>query len=377
MADPAFMRIRLNIVRRRRLLPVFQRYLVAKDYFESVRLRALELKAEGLEFSHAFGRAHLESLLKQRPSAWGDSYQVLLYGDFDPPSHDIEFPAIGIRVLSEPVRKSVISSARTVLAARVSVKSRTIDQIVDATRRINILLGAWTLVTWGNSSVGWWSHLSHSTGGGVKTSIEQPDLDAALAGVVALPTMARRKVEAAMFWVREPGRGISEYHRSNLLRKYSAYWNAFECLVDAVTILVPQRKLSKPEKQAALDRCIKERGGRLTPQNIEHCYMTVVNLGFIGKAQHALVVCFGDRAPQYANECFKLSPRSNQLYQIRNAINHGEVDAENPDELLRIEARIGRLFIIVWGMFGRLVPFPYPLDSESGSPLNNKMQPTR
>lgn len=79
----------------------------SKDYFEAVRLRALELKAEGLEFSHAFGRAHLESLLEQWPPAWGDDYQVLLYGDFDPPSQNLDFPAIGIRVLSEPIRKSV------------------------------------------------------------------------------------------------------------------------------------------------------------------------------------------------------------------------------------------------------------------------------
>ena len=45
------------------------------------------------------------------------------------------------------------------------------------------------------------------------------------------------------------------------------------------------------------------------------------------------------------------------------------VDAENPDELMRIEARMGRLFIIVWGMFGRLMPFPYPVDSKvTGKP---------
>ena len=350
---------------------------MSKDYFKAVRLRALELKAEGLEFSHAFGRAHLESLLEQWPSAWGDDYQVLLYGDFDPPSQDLEFPAIGIRVLSEPIRKSVISSASTVLAARVSVESRTIDQIVDAARRINILLGAWMLVTWGNAPIGWWSHLSHGGGGGVKTSIEHAELDPALAGVVRLPAKVRRKVESAMFWIREPGRGIREHHRSNLLRKYSAFWNAFECLVDAVTILVPQTKLSRSEKKAAVDRYVQDRGGRLTPQEIEHCYLTIVNPSFVGKARHALAVCFRDDARHYVKECFTMTPKSNQLYQIRNAINHGEIDAENPDELLRVEARISRLFIIVWGMFGRLVPFPYPLDSEIKAPPNNQMQPTQ
>jgi hypothetical protein len=338
---------------------------VSKEYFEAVRLRALELKAEGLDFSHAFGRAHLESLLEQWPSAWGDDYQVLLYGDFDPPQQDIEFPALGIRVLSKPIEKSVISFARTVLAARVSIEDRTIAQIVDAARRINILLGAWTLVTWGNAPIGWWSHLSHGGGGGVKASIEHSDLDRALAGVIRLPPKARKRVEAAMFWVREPNRGFREHHRSNLLRKYSAFWNAFECLVDAVTTLAPpQNRMSQSAKKEAVERYVKDRGGRLTPQDIEHCYRSIVNPGFVGKASHALAVCFGNDAPHYVEECFTRTPKRDQLYLIRNAINHGEVDAENPDELLRVEARIGRLFIIVWGMFGRLVPFPYPLDSE-------------
>lgn len=349
---------------------------MSKDYFEAVRFRALELKAEGLEFHHAFGRAHLESLLEQWPPAWGDDYQVLLYGDFDPPSHNLDFPSIGIRVLSEPIHKSVISSARTVLAARVSVDSRTIDQIVDAARRINILLGAWTLVTWGNAPIGWWSHLSHGGGGGVKESIEHPELDPALAGVVRLPAKVRRKVEAAMYWIREPGRGILEHYRSNILRKYSALWNAFECLVDAVNLIVPQTKLSKLEKKVAIDLFIQDRGGRLTPQEVEHCYLTIVNPGFVGKAHHALAICFGDHAQKYVKECFTFTPKSNQLYQIRNAINHGEIDAENPDELLRVEARISRLFIIAWGMFGRLVPFPYPLDSEIKAPPNDHMEPT-
>ena len=166
----------------------------------------------------------------------------------------------------------------------------------------------------------------------------------------------------------EPGRGIREHHRSTLLRRYSAFWNAFECLVDAVNHLVPaQNRLSAAAKTEAVDRYVQDRGGRLSPQDIEHCYRSIVNPGFVGKASHALAVCFNADGPRYVEECFTLTPKRDQLYQIRNAINHGAVDAENPDELLRIEARISRLFIIVWGMFGRLVPFPYPLDSRPGN----------
>ena len=88
----------------------------------------------------------------------------------------------------------------------------------------------------------------------------------------------------------------------------------------------------------------------------------------MGKATHALNVCFGTDAGRYIEECFKGPSKEDRLYSIRNAITHAEIDAENPDELLRIEARFSRLFIIVWGMFGRLVPFPYPVDPPQQEP---------
>ncbi len=337
---------------------------MSNDHFETVRLRALELQAEGLEFSHAFGKAQLESLLQKWPTGWGDDYQVLLYGDFDPPGKDLEFPSLGIRVLADPIEKSVVSSALTVLAARISIKERSIAEITDALRRVNILLGAWTLVTWGNAPIGWWSHLSHSGAGGLKTSIDHADLDRALAGVTAFPPKVRRKIEAALFWIREPGRMIREHHRSELLRKFSAYWNSFECLVEAVCILQPSSgSLSKLQKKVAVENYVKERGGSLTPGDIENCYRSIVNPGFVGKGRNALTVCFGSDGQLYIDGCFTLPIEADRLYNIRNAINHGDIDAENPQELLRVEARLRRLFMIVWGMFGRLVPFPYPLDS--------------
>jgi hypothetical protein len=54
----------------------------------------------------------------------------------------------------------------------------------------------------------------------------------------------------------------------------------------------------------------------------------------------------------------RLSPKEERLYDIRNAINHGDVDAENPNELLRLEARLRRLWLILWRMFGPFVGAP-------------------
>jgi hypothetical protein len=58
-----------------------------------------------------------------------------------------------------------------------------------------------------------------------------------------------------------------------------------------------------------------------------------------------------------------LPERQQRLYQIRNDINHGSVDAENPTELVRVEARLRMLWLIVWRMFGCFLPFPAPADS--------------
>jgi len=57
-----------------------------------------------------------------------------------------------------------------------------------------------------------------------------------------------------------------------------------------------------------------------------------------------------------------MKPEHDRLYQIRNAINHGDVDADSPSELLRVEDRHHRLWMIVFGMLGLVIPIDRPLD---------------
>jgi hypothetical protein len=133
----------------------------------------------------------------------------------------------------------------------------------------------------------------------------------------------------------------------------------------------PRAKLSPSEKQKLIDEFVAERSGKLTAEDIQNCYLKIVNPGYVGKASHALRVCFLSDADIYITECFKLSDRRNELYAIRNAINHGEVDAENPDELVRIRSRLTKLWLIVWQMFGRLVSFPAPVPPSSQDEKND------
>lgn len=330
--------------------------------FDSILEHARKLNREGYDWGQAWGKAWLEHRIQEWPSGWGDDLHVLIYGDFEPPKENLYIPDLRITVHPDKLENTVIRSAMCVLKATVTIDEKSIPALVDAGCRINILLGAYTLVNWGNGACGWWSCVTHCLGGGAGTLLAHKDLDLAITSIVRLPTAVRQKVNAALYWVREPRNLLMEIHRNEVLRIYSAYWNAFECLVEAVSILRPQQKLSKTDKQARINAFVKAHNGHLTSSDIQDCYQNIVNPGFVGKASHALTVCFGDKAAIYIEECFGLPDRNNRLYDIRNSINHGDIDAEHPEELLRIEFRLHRLWMIVWRIFGRLVPFSAPIE---------------
>jgi hypothetical protein len=62
----------------------------------------------------------------------------------------------------------------------------------------------------------------------------------------------------------------------------------------------------------------------------------------------------------FFDECFNLPDRSRTLYQIRNSIDHGDIDASSTGEIHKVEARLNVLWRIVWGMFGQLIPYGAP-----------------
>lgn len=325
-----------------------------------VNQRAKELQSDGYEWLRAYGRAWLEHKITQWPTTWGHDLHILIYGDFEPLKSDLHFESLGITVHSERRTDTVIGCNNCVLDATVRIKEKSMDALVDASRRINVLLGTWTLITWGNSAIRWWSWITHEIGGAIVEPPPHDDLQRAVNSVLRLPPPVRQKVDAALYWLREPRNLMREFHRRDLLRIYSAYWNAFECLVEAVNILRPRPKVSKSEKRKRIDEFLSQRSDKLTPGDIEQCYREIVNPGLVDNASHALRECFGMAADKYIDECFRLTNTDDRLYNIRNAINHGEIDAENIDELLRIEARLTRLWLIVWGIFGRIVPFAAP-----------------
>lgn len=332
----------------------------------AMRERVRELEAQGLDTIQAHSVASLQErvalwpVFEQWPTTGHDELQILIYGDFSPPETEISLPALGIVIAPGKQENTVVHGASCVLKATVAVDDKSIPAVIDAARRINVLLGAYTLVEWGNSMIGWWSWITHTGSGGCAIGkLGHSELPQAIEGVLRLKPEVRRKVDAALYWVREPRNSFLDTRRDTL-RVYSAYWNVFECLVDAICLVLPMPRPSRDRKQALLDGFIKSRKGRLTPRDIQDCYQQVVSPGLVGKASHVLGLCFGDEADAYIHECFRLPDEDNRLYNIRNAINHGDIDAENPEELARVDARLHLLWLMVWRMFGRLIPFGSP-----------------
>ena len=330
---------------------------------EQLLARARTLHDDGLDWLRAHGIAWQEERISQWPSGWGDELHVLLYGDFQAPDATLTYPSLGITIHHEKKTNTIIKGAMTVLEATVKIEEKSVPALIDAAKRINLLLGIYTLHEWGNTSCGWWSWVTHDGIGGTIAKLPVQDgIERPTTAMRQLKPEVRRKVEAAMFWVREPRNSFLLSYKSDILRIYSSYWNAFECLVEAVNILRPRLTFSRSEKQEQIDKFVQQHGGHISVADVEECYQKIVRPGFVGKASHALNICFGVDGDRYVDDCFRLSPAEDRLYDVRNAINHGDIDAENPHELLRVQARLGRLWMIVWRMFGFFIPFRAPVD---------------
>ena len=250
--------------------------------------RIRELQARGFDWEKAAGHAWLEHRISEWPSAWGNDLVILIYGDFKPPTADVHIQPLGITIHHEKLEKTVIRSARCVLKATVKIEEKSVEALIEAVRRINVLLGSWTLVTWGNSPCRWWSWVTHDSGSGVSDPLAHKELSKAINGILQLPFSVRQRVDAALYWIREPRNLLMEFPRNDLLRIYVAYWNAFECLVEAVNILRPQQKLSKSEKQQKIDAFIAERSGKLSVSDIQDCYQDIINPGLVGSSLRSL-----------------------------------------------------------------------------------------
>jgi hypothetical protein len=71
--------------------------------------------------------------------------------------------------------------------------------------------------------------------------VREPRLPLVTKAVLAVHPKVRRRILAALYWIRSPRKMLME-ERTDTLHFFAGYWNAFECLVDAVCILRPRPK---------------------------------------------------------------------------------------------------------------------------------------
>jgi len=324
--------------------------------------RTRELHQGGLPYFIAAHLAELERRIEWWPEKWGKNLRVLLYGDFDPLDEDCEYPSLGIMIRAGKLENTVISSARCVIEAEVSVSERSVPGLQNAIERLNTFLGAWTIIDWGNRGVGFWSYLTGPSNGGISGPFKVDGIEDVVAGIDRLNPEVRRKVRAALYWIRDPKEMLVNRFRNETLRLYAGYFNAFECLVEAVCLIVPRTKANRKQRDEAIAQFLADRQWHLDVDSVRECYKLFVDPGFVAKAKHALIVCCGDRATGYIKECFSVKPKEDQLYAVRNTINHGDVDFDSLREHIRIDQKLNRLQIIVFAMLGRIIPFKCPLD---------------
>jgi hypothetical protein len=290
-----------------------------------------------------------EARIDAWPSGWGDDFVALIFGDFDPPDENLEFEALNITIESEPLKNTVIRSARTVLRARVHVPDKSVAAVKDATRRLNLLIGLLSCTNQG-APIRWWSYVTHAGGGGVGYKIQAEKPLKLLALVDLLPKEVRQTVTAAMYWIREPRGMLLEHNRTDHLAVYAGYWNAFECLVEAANLITPLEKLDRGKKKEQIKERLAQVSDEVGPGDIEEIYREVVNPGLRSKAEHAIKLCAGDAAADLIRECFDVEPEEQQLYRLRNAINHGTLDIDDPETIILLEARFLKLWILVFTM---------------------------
>ncbi len=311
--------------------------------------RRRELTKSGLDNLHASSRAFIESLIDQLPERQGDNLRIIIYGDFEPPSNDLRIESLGITVYPKIIEseRNVIPSLFRRLEATVEIYENSYDGLIDVAKRVNILLGAFQLVTPGTGSFGWWSYFTHDTGAGAHTELDNPSIPIFVEYIFNLPEEISKRIEGALYWIRDSNVGMMEFYRKNQFREFSSYWNAFECLVEAAGLIVKPKKLTSKKKQTLIDNHFATKDGKVLLEDIIYCYDNIINYSFKQKARHALYLCCGKYADDYFVQCFSHPDKKQRLVEIRNAINHGRITVANRDELLRVESRFTHLHTIV------------------------------
>ena len=89
------------------------------------------------------------------------------------------------------------------------------------------------------------------------------------------------------------------------------------------------------------------------PGDIANIFHEVVDPGFRAEAAHTLRTWLPEQADHFLVQCFQFVPRERSLYTLRNSINHGAIDINDPEATLIVSARFSELWMLDFSLFRR------------------------
>jgi hypothetical protein len=325
--------------------------------------RLKDLRGERMPYPEAHERAWLEDKIRAWADTPGDELVFWLYGGIQVDS-DIDLPDVGVHVSSQRKTANFVFKAQSAYECRVRVRSKDLPVVLDAVERLETFLSAWC-VTGRGATIQYFCSLLFS--GGEVFSWPPDQLTGIKHFLSALNRRRGRQrdlILRAAWWVRQSHESLSTGKwNPSMFSMYAAYWNALECLTEAICDAVPPKKLSKVEKTQGVSRFFRDLGRIPGPADVDECYRLYVDPGFRQRARHALRQAFGVVGEQYYKECFEKKPETERLYQIRNDINHANIVEFKLDDRLRVGNGLVRLRLIVLNLLSLLTDQGLVLDS--------------
>jgi len=344
-----------------------------EDTFGERLLKAArKLHEEGKTWYEAYELADLDERIKQWPKDWGDDLHVSLYGGLEI-QEKVDLPDLGITIdpkKSSPKEGSYIFGAPYDYVAKVRVPQKDLASYLDGISRVEKFLSAWRMTDWGGAAIQYWCHFFPIDAQVVSCldTKKLSDIKKTLSITEQYTDHQQTLIYRAVWWLRQCEIPIYNNPYPSVFGKYLSYWNAFECLTEAVCDKWKLTKGTKEQKNKIIQSYVAKHQ-TLTIVDIDELYNRVVSPGFRTQAKHALNICFGVVGAQYYEECFMKQPEDSRLYQVRNDIAHGNIVEYHLDTRRRVEKALRRLWVIVTNMLELLTqrPASSALDKEVNS----------
>lgn len=148
-----------------------------------------------------------------------------------------------------------------------------------------------------------------------------------------------KRTSAALWWYRKAC-GTAYY---SIFDSYTANWNCIEILCN----ISGGKIRTGADVDQAVEQYIMERK-QIKCGHILECYNRYVNYSIKEQIKDGLNGLINPhQAEQIVHQCFEVTPRENQLYQIRNDINHGNIRENSTRDVERVYLRGALLSNIV------------------------------